>query len=147
MIGVGWGREKSVEITQNDRLVVSRQRVAAIRIDANREDFLGRIGPRCVVIVSSSINPTLSFHPLLDFPRREVRSSFVLFPRSSLLSFLFFFYFQMPFRFFSLVSTLLSPARVLYARIHSMFPIKGLVHFASAVRCDSEPRMRRSRTF
>lgn len=34
-------------------------------------------------------------------------------------------------------------------RIHSMFPIKGLVHFASAVRCDFAPRMRatRSRTF
>lgn len=35
-----------------------------------------------------------------------------------------------------------------YARIHSTFPIKGLVHFASAVRCDFAPRMRaRSRTF
>lgn len=35
-------------------------------------------------------------------------------------------------------------------RIHSTFPIKGLVHFASAVRCDFAPRMRavlaRSRT-
>lgn len=28
-----------------------------------------------------------------------------------------------------------------YARIHSMFPIKGLVHFASAVRCDFAPWM------
>lgn len=54
------------------------------------------------------------------------------------------------FPFYSTLDTCtlsLTLVHVLHARIHSMFPIKGLVHFASAVRCDSELRMRRSRTF
>lgn len=86
-----------------------------------REDFLVRIGPMWLQYPSMPVHPPL----------------FILL---SLVSF----------SFYSTLDTCtlsLTLVHVLYARIHSMFPIKGLVHFASAVRCDFELRMRRSRTF